>query len=798
MTSLSKKSESYIIETPYEFEGEFTPILDKPYKPAAFQKHACTALNNDNSVLVLAHTGSGKTYVLEHAVKLGLEKGKKVILTFPIKVLSNQKYNDLCQIYSRQQHLIGIMTGDVKLNLDASVLIMTTEILKQMVMNDPKYLEDVAYVVFDEFHYINDASRGNVWETCINLIPKHIQMVFLSATFDNPYDFINWVGPLKDRPVTISKTKERPVPLNHYIFYENELHLIMNNKGEYFSDKNFIIEEYKKNQNHKKKMKSEINDFANWLSLESKVPALWFLLSRFRCQEYANKITDSLIDHEIRNKIENTFDKLLIKELEVNKVDYREIQEVLDLKKTTMKGIAYHHAGMLRICKEIIEKLFCEGHIKILFATETFAIGVNAPTKTVIFSEFNKYDEKYGNRMLITAEYLQMAGRAGRKGIDPYGECIIYPIYNNFNDTELRRMMTCGKLEISSKLNITPKTVLEAIYSNSLNPEIKLLDYFNNSLLGNEESNIKTGFQLQLKENKQKLYELNKIIFSDEENKLLEESKIIESAKNSNKYRKKKKYKNEINMREEKLRDNKIFKKILNIISKKKELETDIYNLEESNKYNVFNEEIYHSVRFLTTSSFFENGFNPNQFKNDLNSISKEHLSLKGIIASQVHYVNEIYFTEFILNILKTNDISPEELVSLLSIFITEKEKDTIISELDITKNCKKIIKDMKNLNKLILDTHLGWKLPYLNILNFEFMVPSYKWACKIDEKEIFENLEIYSGTFVSNMQRIYNILDELEKISNIVEFRDLETTCIKAKKLILRGIVNFDSLYLS
>ena len=796
MTSLSENLKKYMVETPYEFEGEFTPILDKPYEPAAFQKHACNALNKGNSVLVLAHTGSGKTYVLEHAVKLGLKKGKKVILTFPIKVLSNQKYFDLCQNY--EQHLIGIMTGDIKLKLDAPVLIMTTEILKQMVMNDPKYLEDVAFVVFDEFHYINDASRGNVWETCINLIPKHIQMVCLSATFDNPNDFISWVGPLKDKPFTISRTKERPIPLNHYIFYENELHLIMNNKGEYFSDKNFIIEDYKKNQNHKKKMKSKINDFANWLSVESKVPALWFLLSRFRCTEYANKITDSLIDHEVRKIIENTFDKLLIKELEVNKVDYRKYQEVLNLKETTMKGIAYHHAGMLRICREIIEKLFCEGHIKILFATETFAIGVNAPTKTVIFSEFNKYDEKYLNRMLITAEYLQMAGRAGRKGIDLFGECIIYPIYNDFNNNELRRMMTNGKLEISSKLNITPKTILEAIYSNYLNPKIKLLDYFNNSLLGKEDSKIKIGYILQLKENKKELDKLNEIIFSDEENQLLEESQIIESAKKTNKYRKKNKYKKEINLREEKLKNNKNFKKIIDIISKKKKLKDDIFNLEESNEYNLFEEKIYHSIRFLCRSSFFVAGFNFEKYKDNLNGISKNHLSIKGIIASQVHYVNEIYFTEFILNILKTHDISPEELVCLISIFVNKKEVDTIISELDIPKKCKKIVKEMKNLNKLILDTHLGWEIPYSNILNFEFMVPSYKWACKINFKEINENLEIYTGTFVSNMLLIYNILDELEKILNMIEYRNLETNCIKAKELILRDIVNLDSLYLS
>lgn len=788
---------NYMVETPYEFTGEFKPILKRSYEPAAFQKHACNALNEGNSVLVCAHTGAGKTYASDHAVELARIWGKKILLTYPIKVLSNQKYNDLCTNY--EDNLIGIMTGDVKLKLDAPILIMTTEILKQMVMNDPKYLKDVAFVVFDEFHYINDASRGHVWETCINLIPKHIQMIFLSATFDNPGDFINWVGPKKEKKVTIVRTKVRPVPLKHYIFYENKTHLIMDNSGKYYSDKNYIIQEYNKipNNKRKKQMKSKIKDFANWLSLKSKVPAIWFLLSRYRCQEYADKITDSLIDHECRKKIENIFDKLIDKEYQENKINYNTYQEVLDLKKTVMNGIAYHHAGMLRFSREVIETLFCEGHIKILFATETFAIGVNAPTKTVIFSEFDKYDEKYGKRMLITAEYLQMAGRAGRKGIDTFGECIIFPIYN-FSENDLRRMMTVGKLEISSKLNISPKTILEAVYGSSLNSDIKLLDYFKTSLLGNEMVSLYNGYELQLKGKIKQLEILNNEVLTEEEKKVMEEYSIILSAKASKKYKKKNNYRKQINLKEEEIVKNKCFQKVSNINFSKDKLNDEINYLKDRIKSNVLNDDIYYIIRFLCISSFFKSTFNHDNFKTDLNNISREHLSLKGIIASQVHYVNEIFFTEFILSILKNNELTPEELVCILSVFIIEKKQDTIISELDIPKNCKKLVKEIISLDNLLNETSTSWQIPYSNNLNFEFMVPSYKWACKKDAKEIFENLEMYTGTFVANMQRLYNILDELEKISNLVEFRELETNCINAKELILRDIVNFDSLYLS
>ena len=210
------------------------------------------------------------------------------------------------------------------------------------------------------------------------------------------------------------------------------------------------------------------------------------------------------------------------------------------------------------------------------------------------------------------------------------------------------------------------------------------------------------------------------------------------------------------------------------------------------------NDDIYYIIRFLCISSFFQSTFNHQNFETDLNNISREHLSLKGIIASQVHYVNEIFFTEFILSILKNNELTPEELVCILSVFIIEKKQDTIISELDMPKICKKLVKEMISLDNLLNETSTSWQIPYSNNLNFEFMVPSYKWACQIDTKEIFENLEMYTGTFVSNMQRLYNILDELEKICNLVEFRELETNCINAKELILRDIVNFDSLYLS
>jgi len=794
LNKIQMSSQQWIDEKPYYWESNriFVPLLNKPYEPAPFQKYGSTALNEGNHVLALAHTGSGKTYLLEHAIALGLKQKVKIICTFPIKVLTNQKYRDLSNDYNG---MVGIETGDNKINLDAQIILMTTECLKNKIMINPNYLKDVGFVVFDEFHYINDPHRGHVWETCITNVPKHIQMVFLSATFDNPHEFVNWVGPLKERAVTIVKTKERPVPLNHYIFNNNRLELIMNNTGTYNSEKiSPIIDGWIKNQNYGRQNLSKMNDFANWLSLEYKVPALWFLLSRNRCEEYANKITDSLIDHEVRSKIEKLFDKLLAEEHKENGVDYRLYESVLNLKKTVMKGIAYHHAGLLRICREIVELLFVEGYIKILFATETFAIGVNAPAKATIFSELTKPDERYGFRMLSTAEYLQMAGRAGRKGLDKFGECILYPIYNKFSNNDLRGMMTNGKLNISSKLQINTKTVLEVIYSTSLNPEISLVEYFNNSLLGNEEFKIYESLKKQKEDKENEYNELNNIVLTSKEKEVKEEIIDLESRRKPK--WKKKNQKKRFEEEEKVLQGKPEYKKLINLSNKKNKLEEDIYRLKSSIKNSSFDKEIYNIIKFLSNSSYFNSNFN---ISKDLNEIKMEDLSERGIIASQINYVNEIFFTEFILSLVNEyNDLEPEELVSLISVFINDREEDTIISDLKIPKRCKTIIKKViKPTNKLLHDTHLGWDIPYNCCLDYSFMEASYNWANNMDERELFGSLQLHMGTFVSNMQRIINILDEIEGICCMSKFYNLEKLCIEGKKKIHRGIVNFDSLYL-
>jgi len=774
-------------------DGIFIPLLEKSFEPAPFQKHGCKALNNGEHVLALAHTGSGKTYLLEHAVAKALEKNLKVICTFPIKVLTNQKYRDLNENY---KGIVGIETGDNKVNLDGQIILMTTECLKNKIMSNPEYLEDVGFVVFDEFHYINDAYRGHVWETCISNIPKHIQMVFLSATFDNPHEFVNWVGPLKERAVTVVRTKERPVPLNHYIFNNSKLNLIMDNSGKYNSDNiSFIIDGWTKNPSYGKKNLSKINDFANWLSLECKVPALWFLLSRNRCEEYANKITDSLIDHEVRSKIEKLFDKLLAEEFKENGVDYRKYESVLNLKKTVMKGIAYHHAGLLRICREIVELLFVEGYIKILFATETFAIGVNAPAKATIFSELTKPDERYGFRMLSTAEYLQMAGRAGRKGLDKFGECILYPIYNKFSNNDLRVMMTNGKLNISSKLEINTKSILEVIHSTSKNENISLVEYFNNSLLGNEEFKKYESLKNQKEDKENELNEIDGIVLTSKEKEVQEQILDLESRRKPK--WKKKNQKKRFEEEEKVLQSKPEFKKLIDLSNKKNKLKESIARLKSSIENSSFDKEIRNIIRFLGTSSYFKSTFSSNK---ELNEIKMEDLSERGIIASQVNYVNEIFFTEFLISIQNEYcDLKSEELVCLLSVFINDKEEDTIISELKIPKICKNIVKKViKPINKNLHQTHIGWSIPYKCFLNYNFMEASYNWALKIDERELFSSLNLHMGTFVSNMQRIINILDEMQEICNIVGYLNLEKLCIDGKQKIHRGIVNFDSLYLS
>jgi len=460
------------VESPFNF----------PLDP--FQKHAIQAITNDENVLVTAKTGSGKTLIGEFQIHHSLSKQKRVFYTTPIKSLSNQKFHDLKKIFPS----VGIMTGDIKFMPHADVVIMTTEILRNLLFKQGTSTESVGMtanlsldkldaVVFDEVHYINDPDRGKVWEECLTLLPSSINLVLLSATIDKPEKFAGWLGTLKQKPIHLISTEYRIVPLSHQL---PDKTVVMDSKDVFhrkvyidWYNNHFALQDNQRK--HKERVQSREEgqvikkeehtksfvDRMNTLITEMELPALFFVFSRKLCVDLAKKVSHTLIDSSDAAAVRHIIKFHLHRYPELEKMaQYYELTDLLQ------KGIAYHHSGVLPILKEIVEILFSRGFIKVLFATETFAVGINMPTKTVVFTSYRKYDSSSDrHRMLTTSEYIQMAGRAGRRGKDDKGIVIYLPMRDPETHYDVGVMMTGAKTKLSSKMCFDYSYVLSSLQS---------------------------------------------------------------------------------------------------------------------------------------------------------------------------------------------------------------------------------------------------------------------------------------------------------------------------------------------
>ena len=478
------------------YENQFNQY---PFPLSTFQKYAIEGILKGEHVLVTAPTGSGKTLPADFAITHFTSLGKKVIYTSPIKALSNQKFYEFSQKYPDIS--FGILTGDIKINPQAQVLIMTAEILLNTLYSYtntntnnklPSQFQmdissELACVIMDEVHYINDKERGHVWEETIMLLPPHIQMIMLSATLASPEKFAHWcetrhnndIQPTKR--VYLASETHRSVPLTHYSFItftnsifktikdkaiQEEIHATINRpfviqsaKGEFNEPHYFKM---KKMLEYPVRVKRQhvLNQVTKYMVEHDMLPALCFVLSRKSLEKCAQEVTtvlledDSKVPYIVRRECEQILRKL------PNYQEYLELPEYNSMVQLLEKGIAIHHAGVMPILREMVELLYAKGYIKLLFATETFAIGLNMPTKTVIFTDCNKYDGT-ASRTFYSHEYTQMAGRAGRRGIDTVGNVIhLNNLFKNVDLCSYKTMLRGIPQTLVSKFKISYHLVL--------------------------------------------------------------------------------------------------------------------------------------------------------------------------------------------------------------------------------------------------------------------------------------------------------------------------------------------------
>ncbi|MDD4294218.1 MAG: DEAD/DEAH box helicase [Candidatus Omnitrophica bacterium] len=389
-----------------------------------FQERAIRAAYNGDSVIVCAPTGAGKTLIAEEVINYAIANRKGVIYTAPIKALSNQKFRDFSKKYPGQ---VGILTGDVSINRNAPILIMTTEIFRNSILVNPDEFKYREWVIFDEIHYLDDIERGTVWEEAIILLPENVKMLALSATIPNIDEFVGWIRTVHKHNISVIIEEKRPVPLHFMFQCNNEIianyDILKKNK---MLGEEALERSYKRRYGYRDRRSYENNaqisfkpnklsSLIEFMKNDNKLPCIYFCFSRRRCEEMAEMSARfNLLTNEESKAILAQY-KNLLKKFDASASIHCDYLEPL-----LKQGIAYHHAGLLPTLKEIIERLFATGLIKLIFSTETFALGINMPAKTVVFDALRKFYGHYHD-YLKTRDFYQMAGRSGRRGIDIEG-----------------------------------------------------------------------------------------------------------------------------------------------------------------------------------------------------------------------------------------------------------------------------------------------------------------------------------------------------------------------------------------
>jgi len=764
----------------YNFEYELDP----------FQQEGIYRIYKNENILITAHTGSGKTVLAIYAIAHCLKNNKKVLYTSPTKSLSNQKYAEFIEKFGNNGS-VGIMTGDIKMNPDAQCVIMTTEILRNILYRETETnadintnslisIKDVGAVIFDEVHYINDPDRGKVWEETIILLPKEITLVMLSATIDKPEVFASWIGNIKEKPISLIPTSHRVVPLKHYfwksyVFDNNgkddlrwELLEILDDKGK-FKNYDIMKKNYKIHDINKL-----MDKLVEYLVHQNYIPALFFKFSRKKCETICKTVRKSLLTHEEVAEINNLFNHYM--------KDYKKIYEILpqyqDVYKQLLKGVVYHHSGLIPILKEIIEILYSKGLVKILFATETFAIGVNMPTKTVLFSDLGKFDNK-GMRSLRTDEYLQMSGRAGRRGLDKFGSVIILPTMELLDENSIKSMITGKSPMLNSKFKLTYQFVLKTL---SLE-HFDISTFLSKTLIMNENDKraLSTYFEKIDLEKK-----LGEIVIKDEDIVNIKNYEKINSKLNDTFFTVKKKDREKLE-KEKKVyetKDNfkntydnfKIYDKI------KKEIENIEYSIWWYN--NSLKENINIIVNLLEEEKYIDN----------------KNITKKGIIACGINECQELIFTEMVFQGL-LDDLSFPEIVAVLASFINEKDtnsEDKYISDLEVPKSITRTLKEINYIAEKFIKLEEKHKL-YIDsdyTIYLDFIKPAYIWASGKSINEVYQSTSIYDGNFIKAIMRINNICENLMDICKNIERYDLCSKLEGYSSILIRDITSINSLY--
>ena len=818
-----------------------------PYPLSDFQKYAIEAIVEGQHVLVTAPTGSGKTLPAEFAIQYFHSLGKKLIYCSPIKALSNQKYHEFTKKYPHIS--FGIQTGDCKCNGDADVIIMTTEILMNYLFTLRNAIVDngtnnrtstnvskldfnvdinteLACVVFDEVHYINDAERGNVWEKSILMLPPHVQMCMLSATIDNPEGFAKWCergegcNSSVDKIVYLATTSHRIVPLSHYGFLttteglfkaikDKDLEKSVRDKtncliplqsaGGKFNDSGYrsITQINKLFETHQidSKRKHVLNQISLYLRDHKMLPAIAFVFSRKQVELCASEITvplledDSKVGYNVKRECEQIVRKL------PNFHEYLELPEYIQLVGLLEKGIGIHHSGMIPILREIVELMISKRYIKLLFATESFAIGLDCPIKTAIFTSLRKFDGR-NERYLMSHEYTQMAGRAGRRGIDTVGHVVHC---NNLFDLptlpDYQSILGGVPQKLVSKFNISYGLILNLLKNGAIHNDT-ICEFSNKSMIQFEleyykKSQTATIMELNAKIDKKR--ETIKLLFTPESVCDLY-FKLEASCKMAvNKKRR------EAEKEMRKIEDENItVKQDIKYVAELKQLLADL--AAERNGLNYTNTYISLQTQRIC-NIMMENGFiyekEPSIFEmTSLGNISSCIAEIHPLIMSHF-FVKWDYFAAF----------SPRQIIGLFSCFtnvkVPDQEKISIpsINDTFLKSRIEEVVEMYTKYGDYERADDVRTGINYDDALIFDIIEFSMKWTDCSNELDckvfIQNNMSISIGDFTKAMLKIVTISNEWMKVCEMLGQIEALHKLSQIEGLVLKYVATSQSLYI-
>lgn len=761
-------------------------MYEFPFELDDFQKDACKFIDEGKSVVVCAPTGAGKTVIAQHAIHRALEQGKRIFYTTPLKALSNQKYYDFGEKYGQDK--VGLLTGDTSINRNAQIVVMTTEVFRNMLYGTnfgavADNMKDVRYVVLDEVHYMNDEQRGTVWEESIIYCPTNVQIIALSATVANADELTAWINTVHSKTELVN-TDFRPVPLRFFYFDSSQptkLLPLLTPSGQL----NKKIKPEKRMFGRKfQNRKSYVKDIVRNLAENDMLPAIYFTFSRKKCDEQMEKCASlDLVTKGEKAQIRQFVDEYIAENPHL--YNNKHIEYLLC-------GVASHHAGLLPAWKILVEKLFQKGLIKVVFATETLAAGINMPARSTVISSTSKRTDS-GHRMLTASEFLQMSGRAGRRGMDEVGYVTI--VGTQFQSPE----------EVA-ELVLSPANPLESRFSPSYSMVLNLLQRFSldeaKELILKSFGYFSSGARLQpllkAKEQFKKDIDERKFICPSG----LSDEKLYEYDKIRHIY----------------VQDRQTYKKICKQErSKNRPLSPDVVNFGRETKallekmhhfpcdvcklYKKHSKNVEVVERFKIRYSKLEKEIEKQRdiFWNkflahrsvliDVGYLRDDYPTEQGITTSQIRSENELFIAEIVFSDVLDN-LTPAQLAAVVCAITTEDLRIDI-PYLPISAPVRKTLNLIRNIRRKLEKVQSRHSVDAPMYINPYFSSLIELWVDGAGWETITEQVEMGEGDIVRSFKRVVDVLRQFTTIANVPE--PLVFTAREAIDKILREPVDID-----